>query len=286
MVSSPINHSIRLLKEKKKLTSKVESLTKKNNALQKKLSTPPTEGPIEPSAPETSSKRRSTTSNVTRATTTITPVAVPAEMPVFSSSKAKTPEIEQVPHFENPRETRRVSGPKRRRESTPPREEILASTSIGKKRPLPEDSDSGCAPVEARFPDAFRASSRNSPPFPSSSSSSQMPLVAEFSSTPRTRRMATRSGFTPVRGQSTALRPTLSQPSPIKRSRAAQALQSATVISDVTNSPPRSKRLFTTEPGSAEPRIERPAAKGWLGKIRGGNPLLRTRQQSNGDARL
>ncbi|KAL5478899.1 hypothetical protein ACEPAI_2176 [Sanghuangporus weigelae] len=93
-------------------------------------------------------------------------------------------------------------------------------------------------------------------------------LAAEFTSTPRARRTAPRSGFTPVRGQSAALRPTLSQPSPVKKSRAAQALQAATVISDITNSPLRSKRVFTMEPGSVEPRIERQAGKGWLRKIR------------------
>ncbi|KAL5519338.1 hypothetical protein ACEPAH_1021 [Sanghuangporus vaninii] len=280
---------IQLLKEKKKLTGKVESLMKKNNALQKKLSTPS----VEPSPPENSSRRRSAAA----ASTTIpsgstAPTALSTtEMSGFSSSKAKAPEADHVcsPKPELPRETRRISGSKRRRESTPPRDEISVTTSIGKKRPLPDDSDSGCAPVEARFPDAFKAGASNSTSFPTSSSLPQMPsmpLAAEFTSTPRARRTTPRSGFTPVRGQSAALRPTLSQPSPVKKSRAAQALHGTTVISDITNSPPRSKRVFTTEPGSVEPRTERPAGKGWLGKIRSGaNPLSRMRQQPNDESR-
>ncbi|KAL5533866.1 hypothetical protein ACEPAG_326 [Sanghuangporus baumii] len=279
---------IQLLKEKKKLTSKVESLTKKNSALQKKLSTPS----VEPAPPESSSRRRSVAAAPTTTPGSTSSTALPmTEMSAFSSSKAKAPEADHVcsPQPEIPRETRRISGSKRRRESTPPRDEIPATTSIGKKRPLPDDSDSGCAQVEARFPDAFKAGASNSTSFPSSSSLPQMPsmpLTAEFTSTPRARRTAPRSGFTPVRGQSAALRPTLSQPSPVKKSRAAQALQASTVISDITNSPPRSKRVFTTEPGSVEPRVERPAGKGWLGKIRSGaNPLSRTRQQPNNESR-
>ncbi|KAL5476523.1 hypothetical protein ACEPAI_3380 [Sanghuangporus weigelae] len=262
---------IQLLKEKKKLTGKVESLTKKNSALQKKLSTPS----VEPSPPENSSRRRSAAAAPTTTPSGSTaPTALPTtETSAFSSSKAKAPEADHVcsPQPEIPRETRRISGSKRRRESSPPRDEIPATTSIGKKRPLPDDSDSGCAQVEARFPDAFKAGASNSTSFPSSSSLPQMPsilLAAEFTSTPRARRTAPRSGFTLVRGQSAALRPTPSQPSPVKKSRAAQALQAATVISDITNSPPRSKRVFTTEPGSVEPRIERQAGKGWLRKIR------------------
>ncbi|KAL5494874.1 hypothetical protein ACEPAI_336 [Sanghuangporus weigelae] len=280
---------IQLLKEKKRLTSKVESLTKKNNALQKKLSTPS----VEPSPPENSSRRRSAaTTPITIPSGTTAPTTLPTtEMSAFSSSKAKAPDTDHVcsPRPGIPRETRRISGSKRRRESTPPRDEIPVTTSIGKKRPLPDDSDSGCAQVEARFPDAFKADASNSTSFPSSSSLPQlpsMPLAAEFTSTPRARRTAPRSGFTPVRGQSAALRPTLSQPSPVKKSRVTQALQAATVISDMTNSPPRSKRVFTTEPGSVEPRIERPAGKGWLGKIRSGaNQLSRTRQQPNSESR-
>lgn len=210
-----------------------------------------------------------------------------SETPVFSTAKPRLSARTFPPQSDTPEQPRRISGTKRRREATPPLEEIPVRTSIGKKRSLPDDSDAHRTFVEARLPDSNRPefSSLSTPPMPSSATSqgSSMPSTSEAMNTPRHRRSALRTGFTPVRGQG-ALRPNLSQPSPVRKSAAAQALQASLVISDVTNSPPRSKRVFTVEPGSSEPRVQRPAGKGWLGKIRGGtNPLLRGRPQTNNE---
>lgn len=224
---------------------------------------------------------------------TPTPVAA---TPVFSSAKPRLSSRPPPSQSKTPEQPRRISSGKRRRESTPPLEDIPVTSSLGKKRPLPDDSESGRVSVEARFPDSYQptASGSSTSSAASSSSSSSlvhvpsMPPMSELSSTPRQRRplQSLRTGFTPVRGQA-ALRPTLSQPSPVRKTPAAQALQASTVISDVTNSPPRAKRVFTAEPGSSEPRTQKPASKGWLGKIRGGgvNPLSRTQHQSNADGR-
>ncbi|EJD03538.1 uncharacterized protein FOMMEDRAFT_166919 [Fomitiporia mediterranea MF3/22] len=284
---------IQLLKEKKKLTSKVESLTKKNNSLQNKLAAA-SSGPSKVTSPPPQEAHRQASaleSGRPAPVLDLPSVHVERTTAAASSSSAR-PRLSKRPaplESKTPEPSRRISGSKRRRESTPPIDELPVTTSIGKKRPLPDDSDSVRPMVEARFPDSYPSTSDSSstPPMPSSSSTSALPSVPptfEFTSTPRRRRTALHTGFTPVRGQA-ALRPTLSQPSPMRKTAAARAIQASSVISDVTNSPPRAKRHLTVDEDSNEPRVQKPAGKGWLGKIRGGANPLRSRQQPNTENR-
>lgn len=131
------------------------------------------------------------------------------------------------------------------------RGQLPTSSSIGKKRTVPDEFDVHVPPT------AFiaHADSENTPE----------------SAAPRARKPldAIRSGFTPVRGSKGAnLRPTLSQPSPLRRS-AAYALQS--IITDTQNSPPKRMPGTQSKPG-----------RGWLGKLRGGttNPFAGTARQN------
>ncbi|THH11618.1 hypothetical protein EW145_g566 [Phellinidium pouzarii] len=276
---------IQLLKEKKKLTSKVESLAKKNNSLQNKLA-------AASAGPSTSAGASKTQSPVSQGQLHQTPptdrappnsispiVSAPTAIPVTAASTSATAKTtfssRATPsRTETPEPARRVSMTKRPRNITPPMDQTPSTSCIGKKRPLPDDADSVRAPVEARFAEANQQVAESSTlptstfsSIPSIPSMPFMPSMSEAMSTPRHRRpaQALRTGFTPVRGQET-LRPTLSQPSPIRKS----ATNASVAIADVTNSPPKAKRHFTAEPGSTAPRVQKPAGKGWLGKIRGG----------------
>ncbi|KAI5118053.1 hypothetical protein M0805_005900 [Coniferiporia weirii] len=281
---------IQLLKEKKKLSSKVESLTKKNNNLQNKLAAASTVQSKAPSPPFQEHSRQIFPSEpvpsafVMSSTSAASPVVLnpSSAKSLVGLSSRSTP-----PHTKTPESSRRVSATMRARNVTPPMDQIPTTSYIGKKRPLPDDADSVRAPVEARFADSDQpVAGSSTSPMPSSYSilnMPSMPFTSEITSTPRHRRplQALRTGFTPVRGHGT-LRPTLSQPSPIRKSTASSG---GAVIADVTNSPPKAKRVFTAEPGSTASRTQKPTGKGWLGKIRGGgtNPLLRTRQQPSAE---
>ncbi|KAH8119779.1 hypothetical protein DFH11DRAFT_7033 [Phellopilus nigrolimitatus] len=274
---------------------------KKNNSLQNKLSSasagpsktpsPPTQLLSHQATPPNPASLAPPKSSVSLSATVSTVTVPPSanSRAVFSSrptpSRAKTPEPS--------RRSSAISSNKRPRDTaadTPSDDQSeMPAVTIGKKRRLPDDADAVCAPVEARFAESHVPMS-STPPMPSSSSMTTMPSMPsmfEMTTTPRARRQAPRTGFTPVRGQNGTLRPTLSQPSPIRKSTASRALEHPSAITDVTNSPPKAKHVFGMQDstGSAAPRAQKPSGKGWLGKIRGGgnNPLLRTRQQPRAD---
>ena len=161
-------------------------------------------------------------------------------------------------------------------------DEIPTTTYIGKKRRLPDDIEAARAPVEARLADTTTPPTASESQMPTIPSETAVAPARNTTATPRHRRplQPLRTGFTPVRGQ--GLRPTLSQPSPTRKS-AASTFSVQTAMQDVTNSPPKAKRQFTEEPGSTASRLEKPAGKSWLKKIRGDAAisLQRSRHQPN-----
>ncbi|THH31942.1 hypothetical protein EUX98_g2243 [Antrodiella citrinella] len=251
---------IELLKEKKKLTAKVDSLTKKITALQAKMSasSTPTNGtPLQSQRP-----------------TTITPPAIPLMAPVASSSHApptfhtpstpnsrrlasgsslsrpKTPEarVPPPPVFKarTPESKRASARPQpQRQQPPPPPPQIIttsASSSLNKKRRAPDDFED----CESLLPQGFTVDSLPSPD-----------MENMQSTTPRVRRalQAVRSGFTPVRAHSAQ------QPTPtVLTSPARRATTGASLIADVTNSPR----------GASMGAEAKASKRGWLGKIRGG----------------
>lgn len=266
----------RLLKEKKKLTGKVESLTKKNNNLQTKLAAVSTTAMKPPTNRTPKEKAARDFGTPTEMESSKPPPLVPR---ASSSRESATQLAMAIPaksvEWSSDVGTRRIP------EVALAMNEISTTTYIGKKRRLPDDIDAARAPVEARLADTNRPES-TTPPTASLSSMPTIPsetVVApmpDFASTPRLRRplQPLRTGFTPVRGQ--GLRPTLSQPSPIRKSVAA-------AMQDVTNSPPKAKRQFIEDSGSSASRTQKPASRGWLKKIRGDGAaqLQRSRHQSS-----
>jgi hypothetical protein len=292
----------RLLKEKKKLTSKVETLTKRNNNLLSKLAIagPPAQAQAEPQSSHSSSnapviplpasshggfERRTSRrlSNVTHE-----PSESIAEQPSSSVAKPRLSTRPSLPQDTAVDPSRRLSH-KRARTISPSFDEIPVTTYIGQKRPLPDDDLAPMA-TEARFPDMAPLTSRKSstpPKFASQhnpSSNGASKFADECTTTPRHRRplQALKTGFTPVRRQN-PLPKSQVQPSPIRKSSATRDL-SAPVISDVTNSPPKAKRALVLDPAT-EARPKPSNNRGWLDKLQsrglGSNPLSRTRQRSD-----
>jgi hypothetical protein len=236
-------HLDRMLKEKKKLSTKIESLTRRVQTLQAKLaafksSTPPATalvstpealhmGPIRRLSPETSS---------------IPPLPqIPTQYDAVSrtgassSSKPKSPEKRALHSTVFKPKTPEANGP-----GLPISTSELVFPSSGKKRPYEEDHYTKIPPQ------GFDISSR--------------PYDGAENSTPRLRKVlqSGHSGFTPLR--KTPARPTMPVPSPRRRADTAPTRQPLAGIADVTNSP------RVTAP-SAQPA--KPTRKGWLTKIRG-----------------
>jgi hypothetical protein len=242
-----------MLKESKKLQRTIESLTKKNASLHKKLekaekanesssapssSAGPSVTRAKSPSPKAAPSPNSTAPTELRAHQTETPMHVAAHLqrtftppaPAPTVSRRIDPEPASINVF-TPTLPQDVSVPR-----TPahaqlqPHDVITASTSAGKKRPAPDDF----------YPNE---------PLPA------QPIIVE-AVTPRPRKplRTLKTGFTPVRGMgSSSSRPMLGQPSPIRRN-GSQATERT--ISDVTNS--SLKRSSAAQPSA-----------GWLGKLRG-----------------
>lgn len=210
--------SCRLLKEKKKLTSKIDSLTRKVNNLQTKLTAatnpsadlPPSQAgasnhPPPPPLP-TFSRSTATPSMAPFAASgpsvQMRPKTPEARLPPPPVFKARTPESKRTTH-------------------KPPQDQPMASqpvTSAGKKRRAPDDFED----CEGIPPQGFTADSAPS---------------NESEKTPRLRRafFAARTGFTPSRG-------VFSHASEAPSSPTRRATTGAPpIIADVTNSPKSKK---------------------------------------------
>lgn len=245
-----------MLKEKKKLTSKIEALSRKVQNLQSKLAIakesgqapaepaaspppPPSQPTIIPPVPQIPAilpRPRSTT--ISSTPTQRTPIMSQPAMPMAPSNRVvsgpsslprpKTPERRIHPVF-------KARTPERHLPPTMP-DSLPSTSSAGKKRRAPDDFEDG----HSMPPQAFTAES--------------LPSDGRENTTPRLRRalQSVHSGFTPVRHQ--APRPTISLPSP-KRAVTGGA-KPPPFIADVTNSP----RSLSGQKGSK---------RSWLGKIRG-----------------
>ncbi|TFK19982.1 hypothetical protein FA15DRAFT_759700 [Coprinopsis marcescibilis] len=248
------DRALEMLKENKKLSSKVESLTRKVQTLQTKVAnmkTSPKQGsaPLtlfsapsaaEPTIPEPNFQRpRSITTSASQPTFSV-PSAGPSNGPKSISRVAslhvrpKTPEKRwsatpaPVPVFKS---------------RTPERQEQVPEpvSIIGKKRRAPDDFEV----CETMPPQVFTAES--------------IPSGDGENRTPRVRRVLSslQSGFTPARN---AARPVMTMPSP--RRSVFSAAQSSPHISDVTNSP------LVVPPANPNPQSAK-SKRSWLGKIRG-----------------
>ena len=243
---------LRMLKEKKKLTTKVESLTRKVQNLQAKLAAARTSSAAQP--PESQPAFLSLTSPAPQSTTV--PISSrPRSATVPSAPPLYPPPIETPTATTQKPSNRVVSGPsflprpktpERRtvtpvfkirtpeRQMQPEIEPIPPTPVIGKKRAAPDDFGAyGNLPAQAFTADGEDIENK----------------------TPRERKVLNglQSGFTPVRNQSS--RPIA--PSP----RRGAPSRTSPFISDLTNSP---QHLAQMNPSSAKP-----SKRGWLGKIRG-----------------
>lgn len=240
------DRSLEMLKENKKLHARVESLTRKVQNLQTKLSSlkatapSPSTGPSQVSTEVTRPPaRRATTLSspqipnpTSRAASTLSSrvVSGPSSLP-----RPKTPErrIAPTPVFKT-RTPERIL--------IPTAEPLASTTMIGKKRRAPDDFES----CETLPPQAFTADST--------------PGAGIENKSPRVRRVLSRfqSGFTPLRHQPN--RPIIPAPSPKRSDKATSHFP--LVISDLTNNP---RDLLLPNATQAA----KPTKRSWLGKIRG-----------------
>ncbi|CCM03743.1 uncharacterized protein FIBRA_05889 [Fibroporia radiculosa] len=254
---------IEMLKEKKKLTSKVESLTRKVHNLQGKLAAT---GESNATVPETgasatphhdtsdaNTSRVDALSNLkTRMPSGSVPAAlsIPAPLPNVSKTQSrvvsgsavlprpKTPErrtTHQTVFRARTPEHSRASSSTAPIPAMPVAVALPSSSSLGKKRRAPDDFED----CESVPPQGFTIDS--------------VPSVE--TTTPRARRTlhAIRTGFTPVR--SYASNQEASQLSPTRTTKGAPL---DSTIADVTNSPRAASRTDSTKA----------TKRGWLGKIR------------------
>jgi hypothetical protein len=247
-----------MLKENKKLTSKVESLTRKVQNLQTKLAVakasvprPESNLPNEKAPPMATDTTPASTRAPPRASSATSGMpSVPAHPPpptarapshrtpsTSSSSRPKTPEV-RAPV---PPPVFKARTPEKRISSVTPPDATSSATMIGKKRPAPDDFDV----CESVPPQGFTTES-----LPSHE------LEKEF---PRVRRALSnlQSGFTPVRHKA---RPAASSASPKRPP--VNSTRSSPPIADVTNSPRAASQTATGQSG-------KPSKRSWLGKIRG-----------------
>jgi len=259
------------MKENKSLKTKVESLTRKTQNLQTKLTaakaslqtgekeesrrSPPSTFTVSPSAPPvpqaSTSRPRSTAGS--RATS---PADVPAPRPRYNTLSTPTstspPADHTPPVFDN--RSRAVSGTSALpRPKTPERRSVLGPVFRAvspKKKASDPDIPTPTAGKKRRTPDDFEDCA-NVPPQAFTSDS----LPEDSRETPRARRVLSsiQSGFTPVRNQS---RPIIPLPSP-KRSSVIQPMEP-----DLSNpSHPRTQSMSA--------QLDSKPSKSWLGKIRG-----------------
>ncbi|KII94276.1 hypothetical protein PLICRDRAFT_36532 [Plicaturopsis crispa FD-325 SS-3] len=243
---------IEMLKEKKKLVAKVDSLTRKVTNLQTKVTAAKERESFTAaqSAPTSIISSRATQSPAVPPVPSLPPVRAMASVPSARTPSASagpaaharaTSGPSTVPRPKTPERSVhptvfKARTPERGRpsSSTPPTETEMPSA--GKKRRLPDDFEEAEQPRQAIVADGLRSDS----------------------STPRLRRVISgpHTGFTPVRHHAT--RTTPSQLSPIRRVTAGMTRTHA--IADVTNSP----RSFS----QANPSTAKASKRSWLGKIR------------------
>lgn len=223
--------SPRTLKANKKLTSKVESLTRKVQALQAKLSSMKNQRQ-EPVA-ETIPPKKASPSPPIPTPASMHAGSYPSSSHIRESStpsltlRPKTPELQQLQSV--------VTLPSSRTPGTTS-EPFGCEMSAGKKRPAPDDDERDSVPAEGHY--SAEACLRNGP-------------------TPRLRRTHGHpAGFTPVRGASS--RKPVGLPSPGRRPNA--GVTPSDIITDVTNSP-------RGPLGQGDAQLKK---RSWLGKIRGG----------------
>lgn len=245
----------RMLKDNKKLTTKVESLSRKVQNLQTKLAA--AKASIPKTTPDTIEAGPSTIISLAPPSayqsrprsgmlTNVPPMPPIPPIPTYAPSPStRTPLSRAVsgpsslPRPKTPE--RRAAPPPVFKARTPERrtvsmilpDEMSSASTIGKKRRAPDDFEA----CESVPPQGFTADS--------------LPSKEVEQTTPRVRRVLTsiQSGFTPVRNQNP--RPTVPIPSP---KRFATTESSSPLIADVTNSP--------RQPAKTSKRS-------WLGKIRG-----------------
>lgn len=245
-----------MLKENKKLTSKVESLTRKVQNLQSKLvaakasasRTDPSPSTREALPTEATLAPTHKAPRASSATSGAPPVpAIPTHPPAplvrapplrtasgpSSLCRPKTPE-QRIPALPPVFKART---PESRVTSATPPDAPSTATIIGKKRPAPDDFEN-CDGVP---PQGFTAES--------------LPSRGPESEGPRIRRVLSnlQPSFTPVRHNA---RPAVPLPSP-KR-----PISASPLITDVTNSPRAASQMITGQSG-------KPSKRSWLGKIRG-----------------
>ncbi|KDR85735.1 hypothetical protein GALMADRAFT_218825 [Galerina marginata CBS 339.88] len=262
---------LEMLKEKKKLSAKVESLNRKVQNLQAKLaaakassgalSHPEQQITSQVSVPftapftaqtqqidQTPQSASATFSRPRSATVAATTTRPPTETPREASRKPSSRVVSgpsSLPRPKTPERNRTITPVFRSR--TPERrlatdvDPLPSAVVIGKKRAAPDDFEA-CEnmPVQAFNADGEDVENK----------------------TPRVRRVlnSLQSGFTPVRHQSS--RPTAAMPSPRRNTVASRSPPN--FISDLTNSP--YQNIPSTLPSSsAKPSSKR----SWLGKIRG-----------------
>ncbi|KAF9567768.1 hypothetical protein CPC08DRAFT_680446 [Agrocybe pediades] len=260
---------LEMLKEKKKLSAKVETLNRKVLNLQAKLaaakatssapaaserqpsSTPPkavqpiAPTPSAPAAEPAYSRPRSATTSSTVKASPSTAADVPRDVPRTSLSRVVSGPS-SLPRPKTPERNRPIAAVFRARtpehRMVPESAPLPSAVVIGKKRAAPDDFDV-CENLPAQ---AFTADGED-----------------VENKTPRVRRVlnSLQSGFTPVRHQNNS-RPTIGMPSP---RRSAAARTSPPQISDMTNSP------FQNIPPVPQPSASKqpPVKRSWLGKIRG-----------------
>ncbi|THH21203.1 hypothetical protein EW146_g292 [Bondarzewia mesenterica] len=254
---------IELLKEKKKLTAKVESLNRKVQSLQNKLAAakeatpkpklPPQTPPAPPAAlvhapaptPSRVSPPAPSAANVFTVSHARPGPSAPysPSTPRFRSrmtpgpsalTRPKTPES-RPPTPERPMSVLRAKTPEQRQKLAQPdfSGPMQTTSSIGKKRPAPEDPD------EYASVQGFTAEGALDP-------------TRGIDSSPPRMRKNLRTGFTPVRNTAARTMASFARGSPAR-------MTDPAAISDVTNSP------------RSASRGELKAKRGWLGRIRGGS---------------
>jgi len=248
-----------MLKEKKKLSSKVETLNRKVLNLQAKLAAAKaTNSPS--SVPEAQTVSTPPVQQVAPAAQVIEGTfSRPRSATASSAVRTSVPTVADVPCtslgrvVSGPSSLSRPKTPERKRPITPvfkartPEHRMVPESAplpsavvIGKKRAAPDDFE-GCENLPAQ---AFTADGED-----------------VENKTPRVRRVlnSLQSGFTPVRHQNN--RPTIGMPSP-RRSVAPRT--SPHQISDMTNSP-----FQNVPPVPVSSTAKTSAKRSWLGKIRG-----------------
>ncbi|KAF5323386.1 hypothetical protein D9611_005608 [Ephemerocybe angulata] len=267
------DRALEMLKENKKLNAKVDSLTRKVQALQTKVTT------LKASSPKADAKSGAT-SKASPSTTVPTSrprsATVTSNQPQSQSSSSQSQRT-SMPSTSTSRPLSRVaSGPSvPSRPKTPERSRAYgnplssktpeavarASTSqaIARASTSPVGETESVAGKKRRAPDDFEVC--DSMP-PQAFTADSVPKDDTENRTPRVRRVLSslQSGFTPVR---TFARPVVPLPSP--RRNAAPATQPTPYIADVTNSAMNVLPPLTFAPPSAGKSNKR----SWLGKIRG-----------------